>query len=409
MTEKEPYNALFVDFVYLLRDYGVPATLPDLLEVNGGLERGLVEDMDDLLVLLRLSFVRRVEHMDPFERAFALYFYGIDIPEVAEGDPSLLHTRQFREWLAKAIAKGELPPLAQWNLSADELMKRFWERLREQMEEHHGGAKWIGTGGVSPFGHSGFADGGIRMHGVSRNRSALKVIGERRYLAYADTNELRNESLRQALESMKHLRRTGPKSALDVGETIRRTAKNGGEIDLVFRSELRDRMRLILMVDNGGDSMTPFIDLTRLLFSKMRDRFENIQTYYFHNTIQRRVYSDDRRTRGVDTEQILFRPPDTRLVIIGDASMGPDELASPYGSLYSYEMGDPEPGISWLCRLARRFRKSVWLNPIPRVRWDSRSAPWTLAQIRRIFHMEDMTLGGIKGMVERLSDVTGTE
>lgn len=406
---REPYNALFVDFVYLLRDYGVPASLPDLLEVNEGLERGLVRDMDDLLVLLRLSFVRRVEHMDAFERAFAFYFYGIDIPAVAEGDLELLRTPQFREWLAKAIERGELHPLARWKMSPEELMKKFWERLREQMEEHHGGSKWIGTGGRSPFGHSGFAEGGVRMHGESRNRSALKVIGERRYIAYAGTNELRHESLRQALESMKHLRRDGPRSALDLDETIRRTAKEGGEIDLIFRPEFRDRMRLVLLIDNGGESMTPFVDLTRLLFTKMRDRFENIQTFYFHNTILRRVYADDRRTRPVETEQLLLRPPDTRVVIIGDASMGPDELVSPYGAISSFEMGDPEPSIAWLRRLAKRFRKSVWLNPIPRPYWETPNTPWTLKQIRTVFHMEDMTLGGIKGMVERLSDRRGTE
>ncbi len=406
---REPYNALFVDFVYLLRDYGVPAGLPDLLEVNAGLERGLVKDMDDLLVLLRLSFVRRVEHMDPFERAFALYFYGVDIPAVAEGDPELLRTPQFREWLARAIEKGDLHPLARWKMSPEELMKKFWERLREQTEEHHGGSKWIGTGGTSPYGHSGFAQGGVRMYGESRSRSALKVIGERRYIAYADTNELRNETLRQALESMKHLRRDGPRTALDIDATIRRSAKEGGEIDLVFRQEFRDRMRLVLLIDNGGESMTPFVELTRLLFGKMRDRFENIETFYFHNTVLRKVFSDDRRTRPVETEKLLLRPPDTRVVMIGDASMGPDELVSPYGALSSYEMGDSEPSICRLRRLAKRFRKTVWLNPIPRTHWNSPHTPWTLGQIRRIFQMEDMTLGGIKGMVERLSDKTGSE
>ena len=66
------------------------------------------------------------------------------------------------------------------------------------------------------------------------------------------------------LESMKHLKQAGPKADLDLDETIRQTARNGGEIDLVFRRDLRDRIRVILLIDNGGYSMTPFVDLTRL-------------------------------------------------------------------------------------------------------------------------------------------------
>ena len=60
----------------------------------------------------------------------------------------------------------------------DELRKLFEERLAEQQEEHHGGNKWIGTGGTSPVGHSGHYPGGMRVGGVSRNKSAVKVAME---------------------------------------------------------------------------------------------------------------------------------------------------------------------------------------------------------------------------------------
>ncbi|HIA48958.1 MAG TPA: hypothetical protein EYN96_13540, partial [Candidatus Hydrogenedentes bacterium] len=90
LEEAESYNALYVEFLYLLREYGVPASTRDLLELNDGLERGLVKDLDDLFVFSRLVFVRRVEHMDAYERAFAFYFYGLDIPAVEEGDLALL-------------------------------------------------------------------------------------------------------------------------------------------------------------------------------------------------------------------------------------------------------------------------------------------------------------------------------
>lgn len=408
-TKPNAYNALFIDFVYLLREYGVPASLKDLLELNRGLEKGLVQTLDDLFVFSRLCFVRRVEHMDAFERAFALYFYGIDIPPVAEGDLSLLRTKAFRDWLNQAIERGELPPRAKWDMKPEELMRKFWETLKEQTKEHHGGSKWIGTKGNSPFGHSGNAEGGVRVMGGPGSGSALKVIGDRRYIAYSKDNTLRSDNLRQALESMKYMKHVGPKTELNLRETITRTAKNGGEIDMIFERELRDKISVVLMIDNGGYSMTPYVKLTRLLFSKLHDRFEDIETYYFHNTIYERVWVDQRRIRAHATEKLLQKKPETRFVIVGDATMAPEELASPFGAISGFDLDDPRPSLYWLNRIAERFPKSVWLNPIPHDRWTGNYGAWTLRQIRQIFHMEDMTLGGIKGMVDFLSDKTGAK
>ena len=85
--------------------------------------------------------------------------------------------------------------------------------------------------------------------------------------------------------------------------------------------DLRDRMDLVLLIDNGGYSMDPFADVTRLLFGKMRERFADMRTYFFHNTIYDRVYTDQRRSKPYKVEQLLLRKPDTRLVIFGDATM----------------------------------------------------------------------------------------
>lgn len=397
-------NALFIDFVALLRDYGVPAGTKDLLELNKGLERGVVQSLDDLFVFMRLVFVRRAEHMDAFERAFAFYFYGVDIPPVAEGDYELFNTKQFKKWLEEQLAAGKLPRKAYWEYDADELMRRFWDTVREQMESHHGGSKWVGTGGNSPFGHSGNAERGVRVFGESRNRSALKVIGERRYIAYAEGNQLRSENLRQALETMKHMKNEGPRDLLNLDETIRRTAKNGGEIDLVFERDLRDKISVMLFIDNGGYSMTPFIEITRLLFTKLHERFEDLTTYYFHNTIYERVWSDFRRSKPVPMDQILMRRNETRIVILGDATMAPEELEFPGGEIYQYGVGNTPPSTHWLKRLSTRFPHACWLNPIPRGQWNDTYGHHTLNRIRDFFHMEDMTLGGIKGMVDFLSE-----
>ena len=67
----------------------MPVSPKDLIDLNEGFDRGLVKTLDDLFVLSKLTFVRRKEHLDAFERAFSLYFFGIEIPHVAEGDLDL--------------------------------------------------------------------------------------------------------------------------------------------------------------------------------------------------------------------------------------------------------------------------------------------------------------------------------
>ena len=51
----------------------------------------------------------------------------------------------------------------------------FDRLLEEQTERHDGGKKWIGTGGASPFGHSGEARRGFRIGGKGKGRSAIKT------------------------------------------------------------------------------------------------------------------------------------------------------------------------------------------------------------------------------------------
>ncbi len=57
------------EFVYRLREYGVPVSTTDALDFYKGLEKGLAPDLESLFLFARLSFVRRVEHMDAYERA----------------------------------------------------------------------------------------------------------------------------------------------------------------------------------------------------------------------------------------------------------------------------------------------------------------------------------------------------
>src|SRR2546422_958039 len=70
------------------------------------------------------------------------------------------------EWLLKQVElalteeeKSEIQALGGW----EKLMETLKARLEEQKGRHQGGSKWIGTGGTSPFGASGYNPEGTRI------------------------------------------------------------------------------------------------------------------------------------------------------------------------------------------------------------------------------------------------------
>jgi len=391
---------MFLPFFQLLRDQGVPVSLRHVLEFYDALEKGLAPDLDRLFILLRLTCVKKLEHFDVFEQTFAAYFLDAGHGRVPRLSRDFWESKAFRRWLEEEVRRGAVAEKDLECLPLEDLLRRFWEVALKQVGKHQGGHTWIGTGGTSPFGHSGAEREGVRVYGDSAHRSALKVIEARRYVNYAATATLRAENIRQALAALKHLVPAGPATELDVDETVTRASRNGGEIELIFRRELRDRIQVAVLLDNGGSSMMPYVDLVKLVFAKMRDQFRDLDYYYFHNCIYGCVYSDPRRHTPCALHEFLRRDPETRLIIIGDANMAPAELFLSNGAI-DYFSKVRVPGREWLLRLRSHFPRSVWLNPIPRSRWPRESA--TIGSIGQIFPMEDLRLSGIRQAVEWLN------
>jgi uncharacterized protein with von Willebrand factor type A (vWA) domain len=225
------------------------------------------------------------------------------------------------------------------------------------------------------------------------------VAGERRFRAYRHDRVLDTRQLKVALRGLRELRREGRKDELDVGETIRRTCRNAGELELIFRAPRVNLTRLLLLMDVGG-TMEPHSHLVEMLFSAAyaSRHLKDFRYYFFHNCVYARLYEDDRLEEPVPTLHVLrLLDPRTKLVIVGDASMAPSELLSPWGALYHDEM-DPAPGREWLERLAARFPRAAWINPEPPVNWQ-----WgTAAMIGRIFPMHHMSIEGVDAAVRAL-------
>ena len=393
---------MFVNFFYELKGAGIPVSPTSFLRLQKALGMGLVRNLNDFYTTARSLLVKSERYFDLYDRIFAHYFEGIDLPDPEGVDLSETAKLLLQEWLkdpemvARALGM-DAEKLKQY--TPEELLKYFLDRLKEQTGQHHGGHTWLGPGGTSPVGHSGYHPGGMRVGGRSRNKSAIKVALERRYRDYSVDGHLSQAQLGEALKRLRRLIPAGPKDQVNIDKTIYETMRNAGEIEIVFDRRMKDKLKVILMIDNGGWSMDPYIPVVQLLFNHARYQFKDIKTYFFHNTIYDRVWEDPRRiSTGVKFEDFSRLDPESRLIIVGDASMANWELVAAGGSIYIDE-NNRIPSIDRLRTLGQTFRHCVWLNPVFESEWRYTRS---IGIIRQIFPMFELTLEGLEKSVAYL-------
>jgi hypothetical protein len=393
---------MFIGFFYQLRQAGIPVSPTAFLTLQRGLGRGLVHSLSDFYIAARAILVKSERYFDLFDQTFAHYFEGAELPDPQAFEIEEMAGLLLEEWLknprelARALNVDE-SELAR--LTPDQLIEYFKERLKDQKGRHEGGNKWIGTGGTSPVGHSGYHPGGMRVGGVSRNRSAVKVALDRRYKDYSLEGPITPSMMGEALKRLRNMIPTGPKDKINVDASIYQTMKNAGEIEIVFDRSLKDRLKVILAIDNGGWSMDPYIPMVQTLFNYARAQFKDLKTYFFHNTIYDNLWADPGRYRKpCKVSEFARFDPETRFIILGDASMAPYELMSPDGSIYLEERSG-KSSIEQLQFLAQTFGRCAWLNPVPERTW--KYTP-TINRIRSIFPMFELSIDGLEKAVVSL-------
>ncbi len=393
---------MFINFFYTLKEVGIPVNPTSFLTFQKALNRGLVNSLDDFYTSARTILVKGERYFDLFDQVFAHHFHGAELPEFDGFEIDEIARAMLDEWLkdpeelarALGIEESEIA-----NLTPEELIEYFKERLREQTEAHHGGNKWIGTHGTSPVGHSGYHPGGMRVGGMSRNKSAVKVAMERRYKDYSATGPLTKATMAEALKRLRNLVPSGPKDQVNIDASIYQTMKNGGEIEIVFDRSLRDKLKVILAIDNGGWSMDPFIPVVQAIFYYSRAQFKELKTYFFHNTIYDTLWEDPQRySKPQKVDEFARFDPETRLIFVGDASMAPYELMATDGSIH-IEDRSGKPSIERLKYLTDIFPYSVWLNPVPIYRWDH---IYTISVIREFVPMFELSLDGLEKAMTHL-------
>jgi uncharacterized protein with von Willebrand factor type A (vWA) domain len=393
---------MFIDFFYKMKEAGIPVSPTSFLTLQKALGKGLINSLDDFYASARTILVKSERYFDLFDQVFAHHFEGVEMPDVENIALDEMAQAMLETWLEnpKMLADGlGVDESKLQRLTPEELIEYFKERLKEQKGRHDGGGRWIGTGGFSPVGHSGFHPGGMRVGGVSRNKSAVKVAMDRRYKDYSQSGPLTQSQIGEALKRLRNMIPAGPQDQINVDASIYQTVKNAGEIQIVFDRALRDRLKVILAIDNGGWSMDPYIPVIQTLFDYSRAQFKELKTYFFHNTIYSTLWEDPRRyLKPQKVVEMARFDPETRIIFVGDASMAPDELLAINGSIHLEEHSG-KPSVEQLKLLADTFRHAVWLNPIDQRRWVYSA---TIRAIGGIFPMFELTLDGLSKAVAHL-------
>ncbi|HZG21840.1 MULTISPECIES: vWA domain-containing protein [Herbaspirillum] len=388
---------MLIDFFYTVKQAGVPASIKEFLTLLEAMDRQVIHpSLDEFYYLARLTLVKDEAHFDKFDRAFGAYFKGVETIFEKRPDIPL-------EWLVKQLQRDLTPEqkAAIEKFGYDKLMDRLKQLLEEQKERHEGGSKWIGTGGVSPFGHGGFNPEGIRIGGKGGQRSAVKVWEERQYQDYDGERELGTRNIKVALRRLRRFAREGLEEELALDDTIRATASNAGYLDIRMQPERKNKIKVLMLFDVGG-SMDDHIARTEELFSAARTEFKNMEFFYFHNCVYDYLWKNNRRRHAerFPTWDVLRKyTPDTKLIFVGDATMSPYEIVQPGGAV---EYNNAEAGADWLQRFTAAFPHFVWLNPEPEGLWQYRQS---IALIRQLMNdrMFPLTMDGLERAMRLLS------
>ena len=430
---------MFTTLPEAFKKFDLAVDVRALLLLQRAMDKGLVRTIGDLFNVLRTFIIKDPEHMGPYTKAFYAYFLDINIRPNDRLNDAILRSQTFEQWKETNFGriednitpdewvnrfldqvhlthydikevldgrelwdkdKGDLEDNPEVNkdevlnrpldrmadysdLTLEELMQRMGEVKEQQQSEHSGGSHWIGTGGISPYGYGGAAKDGIRVGGSGGGKMARKVLGDSNFFPVDLEAILNDNNIDAALASLKGIVEETAHEILDVKETIEKGLERGGLFIPEIKNETFDKLQVLLIIDNGGYSMHPYIKSVQTLFRKMKTRFaHDLETYYFHNTVYRQVFTDSQRRKSLPIERLLSKDPNYHVFFIGDAAMAPYELDR--ASLNTYS------------EIKEHFKKVAWLNPEPVRYWNG-----TLSTqiIKELLPMYPLTPKGIEQAV----------
>lgn len=390
---------MLINFFMALKNARIPVSITELLHLLQILKARLVyADIDEFYYLSRMALVKDERHYDKFDRAFGTYFKGLE--DLSSLLTSMIPDEYLRREFEKTLTPEELEKIK--SLGG---LEKLIEEFKRQVEE---AAKGEGKGDEGEEGDDKDKEGkgknGRGKEGDERQgkkRRGKRTWDKRDYKSYDDNVELGTRGMKISLRRLRKLARTGADDEFDINNTIDKTAKNGGMLDIIMRPERRNTVKVLLFLDNGG-SMDAHVKVCEELFSAARSEFKHLETFYFHNFIYDGVWKQHNRRMNerIDTFDLLHKyTHDYKVIFVGDATMAPYEITHAGGSV---EHWNEEAGAIWIQRVQDTFDKVIWINPTPEDTWEySNSVALTKKLVDE--QMYPLTIRGIENGMNFLS------
>lgn len=229
--------------------------------------------------------------------------------------------------------------------------------------------------------------------------SAKEIVIKRIHEVYDKDKILNYEQFGRVLAKLVTIIRDStqePTQKLDVGRTVDKIAKNAGAPELVWKEEIEEKPRILILFDVGG-STDRFRPIMEKLFAASVDILD-AKVFYFHNAPYHDVWPQKDGNWGkhyIPIEDLIRKNPDAKLIIVGDAWMADYEL-------WGNNSGD-EPYDS-LKKFHNAYSSAVWINPILEKYRDEMDESGTISDIASLFPMYELTLRGLEKATQELME-----
>ena len=385
---------MFLDFFLKLKNAKIPVSINEFLNLLNACNNQIISyDVNAFYYLARTCLIKDEKLFDKFDLVFGEYFKSIERIELEDVMSSMdIPDDWIKQMFNRYFTEDEINRIKSQG-GFEKLLKTLKQRLKDQKKRHHGGNKWIGTSGTSPFGAYGYNPEGIRIGQDKRHHGkAIKVWDKRIFKDFDNTKEFNNRSFKVALKKLRQWARTGINQELDIEETISDTAKNG-ILNIKTKKERENSIKVLLFLDVGG-SMDSHIEQVEQLFSAASNVFKNLHYFYFHNCLYEGIWKSNNRRwneRLSTYDVIRTYGKEFKCIFVGDATMSPYEIVIPGGG---NEHFNDEPGRVWLERAITQWPSYIWINPVIEKYWEYSESTMIIKDIFKN-RLIPLTLDGI--------------
>ncbi len=179
-----------------------------------------------------------------------------------------------------------------------------------------------------------------------------------------------------------------------------------------YQKEQEKQSEVVLFIDVGGpvDEWSPLI---KEVVEEMAKGLSKLEIYLFHNNLYGYVWKANSKdllassypqpNSLIDLKKIIKKRK--KIIIYGDAEMSDSEFkydcwepSDNNRRLSKFSMGGEES----LKFIKKKANSVVWINPIFKKEWERRDDSGSIADIKNIIPMYDLTIGGVEDAIKKL-------